>query len=312
MTKRRLLKLAIALFIIVNLVAFQHAYRFTHFSNEIFERQDPATLSFFAKVQLIFTGIEIPKARNINHPRQEFQTVKIQSTKELDCWKIKTPDSRGTVVMFHGYAGEKSSLLKRSEEFIKLGYSIFLVDFMGSGSSEGSSTSIGYKEAEQVKDCFNYVLGSGEHNIILFGTSMGAAAILKAIDDYSLNASSIILECPFGSLYKTVKARFKIMRLPDFPMASFLCFWGGVQNGYWAFSHNPSEYAKSVTCPLLLLYGEVDNRVSNEETDLIFENLNGKKVLKKYPGVGHDVFMEENRVNWTNDVTKFLQSVPSS
>src|SRR6187549_2363423 len=151
MTKRRFLKLAIALFIVVNVVAFQHAYRFTHFSDANFEREDPATLSFFAKVQLIFTGIEIPKPRNINQPRQAFETIKIQSTKQLDCWKIQTPDSRGTIVMFHGYAGEKSSLLERSEEFIKLGYSILLVDFMGSGNSEGSSTSIGYKEAEQVK-----------------------------------------------------------------------------------------------------------------------------------------------------------------
>ena len=29
-------------------------------------------------------------------------------------------------------------------------------------------------------------------------------------------------------------------------------FWGGVQQGYWAFSHNPVEYAKSVKCPTLL------------------------------------------------------------
>ena len=214
--------------------------------------------------------------------------------------------------MFHGYAGEKSSLLERAEEFIKLGYSIFLVDFMGSGGSEGSSTSIGYKEAEQVKDCYNHVLKGGERNIILFGTSMGAAAILKAMDDYSIKVTSVILECPFGSLYKTVKARFKIMRLPDFPAAAFLCFWGGVQNGYWAFSHNPTEYAKAVTCPVLLMYGEADDRVSSEETDEIFKNLKGTKTLKSYPLGSHNVFGESNRANWINDVTAFLQSVPSS
>jgi pimeloyl-ACP methyl ester carboxylesterase len=224
--RRRFLRVVIVLFIIGNIVAFQHAYWFTHFNKDLLERRDPSTLSFAAKVNLMFTGMDIPRPRNINLPTHPYETIKIQSTKLLECWNIKTSGAKGTIIMFHGYAGEKSSLLERAKEFIKLGYSIFLVDFMGSGGSEGSSTSIGYKEAEQVKDCYNHVLKGGERNIILFGTSMGAAAILKALDDYSIKVTSVILECPFGSLYKTVKARFKIMRLPDFPAAAFLCFWG--------------------------------------------------------------------------------------
>ncbi len=161
------------------------------------------------------------------------------------------------------------------------------------------------------KSGFNYVSGEGEKNIILIGTSMGSAAILKAMDDYALSVQSIIIECPFGSLYQTTKARFRLMHVPSFPMASLLCFWGGVQNGYWAFSHNPSEYAKSVTSPVLLLYGEQDNRVSVEETDLIFKNIKGYKVIKKYPQAGHDVFSERNRSNWTQDVSQFLYTSPS-
>ncbi len=101
------------------------------------------------------------------------------------------------------------------------------------------------------------------------------------------------------------------MNVPSFPMASLLCFWGGIQNGYWAFAHNPSEYAKSVSCPVLLLFGEQDDRVSEEETQLIFEHLKGYKLLKKYPLEGHDVFSERNRLEWTEDVTQFLQTSPS-
>jgi hypothetical protein len=70
------------------------------------------------------------------------------------------------------------------------------------------------------------------------------------------------------------------VREPTYPLfsnAGLLDFWGGIQNGFWAFIHNPTEYAKKVRCPVLLLYGEKDNRVSSGEIDEIFLNLKGKK-----------------------------------
>ncbi len=293
-------------FVILNIVVYQHAYKFTHFDKEAIQRtRDPKELSAIEKAEILFIGIENPRPNHKRIPDTKFKRISISSTVSLECWLIDREDSKGIVVMFHGYAGEKSSLLDRVDEFFQLGYKILLVDFMGSGGSEGKSTTIGYKEAEQVKDCFNYLVNEGEGNIILFGTSMGAAAILKAMDDYSLNTSAIILECPFGSLYETVKARFRLMNVPTFPMAGLLCFWGGVQNGYWAFSHNPIEYAKGVSCPTLLLFGALDNRVSLQETEMIFDNLNGEKILKIYPSKGHDVFAG-NEMNWAEDVSNFL------
>lgn len=64
-------------------------------------------------------------------------------------------------------------MLDKAEIFNQLGYSAFLVDFMGSGGSEGNQTTIGFLEAEQVKVSFNYIKQSGEHNIFIYGTSMG-------------------------------------------------------------------------------------------------------------------------------------------
>jgi alpha-beta hydrolase superfamily lysophospholipase len=309
MTKRRFGWALLLIFIVMNGVAFQHAYKFTHFSETAAARtQDPKELSVLSKAKILFTGIDNPRPEAKSLPDIPFKTIRIISTHELECWQMEVPRARGTVIMFHGYAGEKSSLLTRAKEFRKLGYNTVLVDFMGSGGSTGDGTSIGYMEAIQVKDCFEYISEQSKH-VILFGTSMGAAAILKAMDDYTLPVESIILECPFGSLYKTVCARFELMHVPAVPMAALLCFWGGVQNGYWAFSHNPSAYAKSVSCPVLLLFGEDDDRVTHEETDLIFANLHGKKQLKVYTGIGHNVFTKSNEKQWVKDVTSFLVTV---
>jgi hypothetical protein len=178
---------------------------------------------------------------------------------------------------------------------------------MGSGGSTGNQTTLGFKEAEQVKACYDHIRLKGEQNIFLFGTSMGAAAILKACRDYTIQASGIILECPFGSLYKTICARFEIMGIPSFPMASVLSFWGGFQNDFWAFSHNPSEYAKSVSCPTLLLYGEEDNRVSRGEINAIFNNLKGEKTLKTYSNTGHAIYTPNMKSIWIEDVSSFIK-----
>ena len=146
-------------------------------------------------------------------------------------------------------------MLDKAEEFLKMGYSTLLVDFMGAGGSEGNQTSIGFHEAEEIKTVFDHLSETGEKNIYLFGTSLGAVAILRAIDKYDIDPQGIIIECPFGSLYQTTCARFKSLNVPVIPMAGLLVFWGGVQNGYWGFGHNPTDYAKHVTCGVVALWG---------------------------------------------------------
>ena len=72
------------------------------------------------------------------------------------------------------------------------------------------------------------------------------------------------------------------MHLPSFPTAHLLVFYGGVQNNFNAFKHNPVVYAKGITSPTLLLYCENDNKVSRNEIDELLLNLKCRKVFKNY------------------------------
>ena len=135
---------------------------------------------------------------------------------------------------------------------------------------------------------------------------MGSTAIMKAIKDFDIKPKGLIIECPFGSMYKTVCARFESMDAPKFPMAGLLVFWGGLQNGFWAFDHNPTEYAKEIHCPTLLLYGAMDEKVSREEIDEIFHHLGGYKKLKIYPEAGHENYLAKYKTEWTQDINDFL------
>jgi alpha-beta hydrolase superfamily lysophospholipase len=297
--------------VIMNAVAYMHAYRFTHFSKEGV-RTNPDELGAIDKLGIIMTGVKNPRPTHKSKPDTVFKTIVIKSDLVLEGWQINIAKPKGTIIMFHGYSGEKSSLLSRAVEFRKIGYNTLLVDFKGSGGSEGNSTTIGFDESQEVIDCVKYLRYQGENNIHLFGTSMGAAAILKALHEQDLTPTSIILECPFGRLDQTVAARFRVMGIPAFPLSDVLTFWGGVQNGYWAFAHNPQEYAKGVHCPALLIFGEKDDRVSREETNTIFKNLSGEKQLATYPEHGHALFTSESHEQWITDVSGFIKKVEST
>lgn len=299
----------IGVFGLLNVVAIFHSYKFTQFVDEKIDKtKDPKKLTTGQKIATLVFGVNNPRPVNDKIPLTDYETVLLNSNKAIECWNIKAANPKGTIILFHGFGGNKSSMLDKAEVFRGLGYNTFLVDFMGSGGSEGNQTTLGFFEAEQVKTCVDYLTQKGEDTIFLFGTSMGAVAIMKAISDLGVKPKGIILECPFGSFCKTVSARFKTINAPTFPMAGLLVFWGGLQNGFWAFGHNPSDYSMKIDCPALIMYGQKDEKVSKDEIDEIFANLNGRKVLKLYPKAGHENYLIQYKAEWIEDVTHFFES----
>ena len=283
---------------LINLCIAFHAYNFTHFSTTNKPKTNsPHKLLWTQKLQLLLMGVSNPRPSNKKVPSQPYEKIVLQSDNQLSCWLLRKTQAKGTVILFHGYGGMKSSLLTHAAIFNDLGYSALIVDFAGSGESEGNQTTIGFNESMQVKTCYDYLKQQGETKIILFGTSMGAVAIMKAVSAYQLTPTKLILECPFGTLVETVKKRCANMQVPSFPFAYGLVFWGGVLNGFNGFAHNPSSYATQITVPTLLLYGEKDKNVTKQEIVTIFENLQGKKWLKTYANAGHENYLL-NRRKW--------------
>lgn len=115
-----------------------------------------------------------------------------------------------------------------------------------------------------------------------------------------------MIECNCATLYQTAAARFNSFNVPSFPLAGLLVFRGCLQNGFWGFSLNPVEYAKSVRCPALLLYGDKDERVSREEIDGIFGNLKGSKQLETFPLAGHENYLLKYKNEWVKEIKQFL------
>jgi pimeloyl-ACP methyl ester carboxylesterase len=96
------------------------------------------------------------------------------------------------------------------------------------------------------------------------------------------------------------------MGLPAFPGAHLLVFWGGVQNGFSGFKYNPAAYATQVQCPVLILHGAEDPRVTVDQAQAILQNLNGSKQFEQFDGVGHESYFEAQPDKWQRIILDFL------
>lgn len=308
---KTLLKALLALFVLLNVIIAFHAYKFTHFYNTgevtIPKKEDKTG---WDKLKEMLFGINAEKKRNDVSTDSTFNTIylKTKDSLKLEAWYITADSSKGTVILFHGHGGNKSGVIKEFESFNKMGYNTMLVDFRAHGSSEGNTCTIGYDESEDVKLAYDYIKSKGEQHIVLWGISMGASTITKAIKDYQLDPQKVILEMPFGTIEDAVKGRLKIMGLPGEPFGTLLTFWGGTEHGFWAFGMKPQEYAASIKCPVLLQWGKNDPRVSKAEEDILFSNISNKnKKFVVYETAGHESLCKKETQKWEAAIAAFLQ-----
>lgn len=299
-------------FVLLNVAAYQAAYAFTHFAPAGRNTPPAQRLGALQKARVLLAGPLLVRPRNRATPADrglpfERHVFPSLDRTALEAWLIPHPAPRGTVVLFHGHQGRKEDLIRTATAFRELGYSTFLVDFRGSGGSGGNETSIGFHEAGDVAAAFAYARTlPGAGPVVLYGQSMGAAAILKAVADRRLDPAGIVLECPFNRFTDTVRHRFTSFHVPSFPAADALLFWGGVQEGFNPWAFNPEESAASVTAPTLLMSGGADPWISVAETRSIFDRLRGPKHLEIFEGLGHQDFLRPRRAQWTAAVASFL------
>lgn len=301
-------------FLLINISAALYAYKLTHVYNDPKLRTAQSSKNIFVKTWRLFTGPRQPRSIITERPTFPYDTVTLKTQKGIDieAWYSKTDSAaRGTVILFHGIGANKGMLLNEAYEFRYLGYNVMLVDFRAHGNSGGQTTTIGIRESEEVKLAYDYAMKKGARNIFLWGISMGAVVVAKAIDDYALKPSGIILEMPFGSLQSHLQARARVMGFqgfPEKPFGFFVSWWMGIERDFNGFKHQTSLYVKKINCPVLMEWGALDNYVLKTETEIIYNAIaSADKKLVRYDRAGHESFLLNDPVKWRIEAERFLQ-----
>jgi uncharacterized protein len=300
-------------FILFNLSAALYAYKFTHVIDDTSFQKSSSVRNVFVKTWRLFSGPRQFRSLIKEYPAFPYDTITLKTKNgiSIDTWYAKTDSgAKGTVILFHGIMANKGMFLPEAAEFLYQGFNVMLVDFRAHGNSSGHITTIGVKESEEVKLAYEYIVLQGEKNIFLYGNSMGAVVVAKAISDHDLKPAGVFLDMPFASLQTHLRARARSMGFRGFaekPFGFLVTLWIGIEKGFNGFKYQTTSYVSKINCPVLMQWGANDEYVLKNETDRIFSAIaTADKKLVIYDHAGHESFLQNDPVIWRIETEKFL------
>ena len=310
-----LVLLLFAGFAALNGLAYRHVRAMTHYAADGARTAKPESLSPLSKLCVLLAGVNLPRPED-ERPPSVLATnacalaIDAPGGIQLCAWHAKRRDDAPLVIFFHGYGNDKTRLLTEARNILAMGVSVMLVDFRGSGGSSENYATLGALEAEDVVASVRYArdhLLQGAPGMILYGQSMGSAAILRAIHEYGVQPDGVILESVFDTMLGAIRNRFGSMGVPSFPAAELMTFWGGRQFGFNGFAHNPADYAKSLECRALFLHGADDPRATLAEGRRVFDAAPcRRKRFVVFENVGHESYAVQRPDQWRDAVRPFI------
>lgn len=165
-------------------------------------------------------------------------------------FKLKAP--KGVVLYFHGNAGNLSRWGVIASELTKYNYDVLVMDYRTYGKSTGILSEDGlYNDAQH---CYEYLVGLGYSNIVVYGRSLGTAVALNVASKNKV--SHVILETPFYSIVDVAKKRF-----PIFPVEKLIKY------------HFPNfESIEEVNSAMTIIHGTSDRVVPIKSAIKLFES----------------------------------------
>ncbi len=159
----------------------------------------------------------------------------------LHGWYVPAPERRGTVLFFHGNAGNISHRLESIAVFRDLGLDIFIIDYRGYGRSEGEPSEPGmYLDAEAAWRHLVEERRVPAHEVVIFGRSLGAAA--AAWLGTRIEPGALIVESSMTSARDMARRVY-----PWFPSSLILRLRFPV-----------AEFVASAPCPVLVIHARQD------------------------------------------------------
>jgi len=117
----------------------------------------------------------------------------------INAWYVPCSSPRGTVLLFHGNAGNLGDVILDVAQWHRLGFNVLAVDYRGFGESEGAPTEKGiYADADAAWLYGVHDRGEDPRRIVVVGRSLGGAVAIELAHRRAPGA--LIVESTFTSL----------------------------------------------------------------------------------------------------------------
>ena len=193
---------------------------------------------------------------------------------QIGGWFAPGHPDRPVVLLLHGYRGSRTGFLEQAELAARHGCGTLLISLRAHGDSTGSRDDLGYSARRDVTAAVDWLHAQAPARpVIVFGTSLGAAAAIFAARDLDHQVAGYILECPYKDIWSAVQNRTDIflpIGLSQIAYAGLVTVsplvvpHAGKISPYDAITGVPSDV------PLLFLAGGRDDRAKPDEVAAIY------------------------------------------
>ena len=208
----------------------------------------------------------------------------------LHGWFIPSDNARGTLLFFHGNAGNISHRLDSIAIFNRMNLDVFIFDYRGYGQSQGRVSETGtYLDAEAAWFYLVETRAIDANKIIVFGRSLGASIAAWLASRH--RPAALILESSFSSVPSMAQ------RLYPFLPVKWLS----------DFSYDTRQYVSRIDCPLLVAHSKGDEIIPYAEGRLVFDAAPADKQFLDMRGGHNDGFIATGQA-YSDGLSRFIES----
>lgn len=295
---------------------------------------------FYAVVPWFLTGIATTNNFHFHDPNDsktpkdfgmDFHPVEFHSTDGilLKGWYIPASvtagEPRGTIVYAHGLNRTRVEMLPQAVYAHSLGYNGLIFDLRHQGASSGKITTIGYQERLDVEAAVQYALHEEKaaRPVVLWGVSMGAAAVLMAAAE-SPDVTAVISDSTFLNYKELIRHHYTLFLgiirrhwwwfppLPSFPLADEVIYWSAWRGHFSPADFDVEKAVKRINPrPILFVCVEGDARMPPEYARKLYaDSTSPLKKLLELGGSRHGEGFRMATKQYEEAVKQFLASLP--
>jgi len=220
-----------------------------------------SALLIFASAWLFYISIRPPKMvssitpRNLNMPYEQVSFTTADGLSLRGWFILSGKRAAKTLILLHGYPADKGNILP-ALAFLHADFNLLLFDFRYLGESDGSYSTAGAKEVEDLLAAIRFLKTRGIEEVGVWGFSMGGAVGLMTIDK-APEIRAVVSESSYASLTEMALQLFRVPLL-NYPMAYLIGFWAKLFLGIDVRDVSPAEKVRNTTVPILITHSSTD------------------------------------------------------
>lgn len=150
------------------------------------------------------------RAPYAERPPAGYRDVRLRTADGLSigAWQRDHPRARAAVVLAHGNGSSLAALLDEAESFFQMGCSVLPISLRAHGDSDGEHNDMGLSARRDVAAAVRHLRATCRRcPVIVYGSSLGAAAALFAAPSLGPRTHGYVLVAPYAELREAVRRR---------------------------------------------------------------------------------------------------------